>query len=97
MAGHEGPEGVDKVSFYSFFSLGTRNGWVVNATPQSLYPHKRDPVRIVQEAEWAPGPVQTGMANIAPTDIRSPDLRACSVTLYRLRCREPQNADSNSG
>jgi len=29
-------------------------GRVVNATPRPLYPRERDPVPIVEEAEWAP-------------------------------------------
>jgi hypothetical protein len=32
-------------------------GWLVNATPRPLYPRERDPVPIVQEAGWVPGPV----------------------------------------
>jgi len=32
----------------------------------SLYPMERDPVPIVQEAGWAPGPVWTGAENLAP-------------------------------
>ena len=39
--------------------------WVVNAMPRPLYPGK-DPVPIVQEAGWAPGPVWTGAKNLAP-------------------------------
>ena len=46
-------------------------GWVVNATPRPLYPRERDPVRNVQEAGWAPGPLWTGAENHAPTEIRS--------------------------
>jgi hypothetical protein len=38
----------------------------------------KDPVPIVQEAGWAPGPVWTGVENLAPTRIRSPDRPACS-------------------
>jgi hypothetical protein len=38
----------------------------------------KDPVPIVQEAGWDPGPVQTGGENLAPTGIRSPDLPACN-------------------
>ena len=53
-------------------------GWVVNATPQPLYPRERDPVPIVQEAGWVPGPVWTGMENLAP------DPLACSKSLYQL-------------
>jgi hypothetical protein len=33
-----------------------------------------DPVPIVQEAGWAPGPVWMGAENLALTGIRSPDL-----------------------
>jgi len=43
-----------------------------------------DPVPIVQEAGWAPGPVWTGAENLAPTGIRSPDRPARSESLYRL-------------
>ena len=44
----------------------------------------KDPVPIVQEAGWAPGPVWTGAENLAPTGVRSPDLPARSQSLYRL-------------
>jgi hypothetical protein len=47
-------------------------GWVVNATPWPLYPWK-DPVPIVEEAEWAPVLVWMGAENLAPTGIRSMD------------------------
>jgi hypothetical protein len=39
-----------------FPNLGARRGCVVSITPRPLYPRK-DPVPIVQEAGWAPGPV----------------------------------------
>ena len=42
-------------------------GWVVNATLRPLYPRKRDPVPIAQEAGWAPEPVWTGAENLALT------------------------------
>ena len=38
----------------------------------------KDPVHIVQEAGWAPGPFWKGAVNLAPTEIRSPDLPARS-------------------
>jgi hypothetical protein len=38
----------------------------------------------VQEAGWAPGPVWTGVENLTPTGIRSPDRPARSKSLYRL-------------
>ena len=41
------------------------------ARPGRFTPGK-DPVPIVQEAGWAPGPVWTA-ENLAPTGIRSPD------------------------
>ena len=44
----------------------------------------KDPVPIVQEAGWAPGPVWTGAEKLAPTGIRSPDPPARSQSLYRL-------------
>jgi hypothetical protein len=59
-------------------------GWVVNATPRLLYPRERDPVPIVQEAGWAPGPVWTVAENLAPTGILTPDHPARSESLYRL-------------
>jgi hypothetical protein len=52
--------------------------------PAALYPVK-DPVPIVQETGWAPGPVWTGAENLAPTGIRSPDRPARSQSLYQLR------------
>ena len=39
--------------------------WVVNATPRPLSPGI-DPVPILQEAGWAPGPVWAGAGNLAP-------------------------------
>jgi hypothetical protein len=34
--------------------------------PQPLFTPRKDPVPIVQEAGWAPGPVWTGAENLAP-------------------------------
>jgi hypothetical protein len=51
--------------------------------PAAIYPGK-DPVPIVQEAGWTPGPVWTGAENLAPTGFRSPDRPARSQSLYRL-------------
>ena len=45
---------------------------------------RKNPVPIVQEAGWAPGPVWTGAENLAPTGIRSPDRPYLSQSLYRL-------------
>jgi hypothetical protein len=57
--------------------------WSAARTGRSLPPWK-DPVHIVQEAEWAPGPVWTGEENLASTGIRSPDRPARSQSLYWL-------------
>ena len=51
--------------------------------PADLTPEK-DPVPIVQEAGWAPGPVWIGAENLAPHRDSIPDLPARSESLYRL-------------
>ena len=52
--------------------------------PRPLIISGKDPVPIVQEAGWAPGPVWIGAENLAPTRIRSLDHPARSQSLYRL-------------
>ena len=54
-----------------FHDHGTRRGWGVSVTPRPLFTPGKDPVPIVQEAGWAPGPVWTGAENLAPTGIPS--------------------------
>ena len=44
----------------------------------------KDTGPIVQEAGWASGPVWIGVEKLAPTGIRSPDLPACTESLYLL-------------
>jgi len=56
----------------------------------------KDPVPIVQEAGWAPGPVWIGAEYLAPTRIRSPGLPARSESLYRLRYPGPRLASRRS-
>ena len=73
--GHEDPDGA-------------RWGWVVNATPRPLYAGE-DPVPIVQEAGWVPGPVWTGAENLTSTGIRTPDRPARSKSLCRPRYPGP--------
>ena len=63
-------------------------GWS-KTRPDRFTPGK-DPVPIVMEAEWAPGPVWKGAENLAPTRIRSPERPACSESLYRLRYPGPE-------
>jgi len=43
-----------------FHDRGTRRGWVVSSTPRPHFIPGKDPVPILQEAWWAPGPVWTG-------------------------------------
>jgi len=63
--GHEDPE-ESRGKLYFFFNLGARLGWVVSATPWPFCPRKETRVLIVQNAEWAAGPVWTGAKNLAP-------------------------------
>ena len=67
-----------------FHDHGTRRGWGVSGTPRPLFTPGKDPVPIVQEAGWAPGPVWTCAENLPPSGIRSPDRPARSQSLYRL-------------
>ena len=48
--------------------------------PTVLYPGK-DPVPIVREAGWVPGPVWTSAENLSPVGIRSPDCPARSQSI----------------
>jgi len=49
-----------------FQDLGGRRGRVVSVTPRPLFTPGKDPVPILQEAGWAPGPVWTGAENLTP-------------------------------
>jgi hypothetical protein len=48
-----------------FLDRGIRRGRVVSRMPQPHFTPGKDPVPIVQEAGWAPGPVWTA-ENLAP-------------------------------
>ena len=78
---HRGSRGIA----LTFDDHGTRRGWGFSVSPRLLFTPRKDPVPIVQEAGWAPGPVWTGAENLAPTGIQSPDRPARSQSLYRLR------------
>ena len=58
---------------------------MVNPIPLPLYPLEKDPLFILWETGWAPGPVWTGAESIAVTEIRSPDCPARSELLDRLQ------------
>jgi len=57
------------VWLYSFFNLSSRLGFYGKPTSQLLYLWEREPVPIVQEGGWAPGPVWMGAENLAPSGI----------------------------
>ena len=69
---------------------------VRGVTPRPLFTTGKDPITIVQEAGWAPGPVWTGAEKLAPTGIRSPDRPARSKSLYRLRYQAHQFANETN-
>jgi len=62
---------------------GTRKGWVVSSTPWPHFTLGKDPVPILQEAAWAPGPVWTDRKS-RPTGIRSRVVQPVAQSLYRL-------------
>jgi hypothetical protein len=72
--------GIALLCFFKTSALEGGEG--VSVTPRPLSTPRKDPVPIAQEAGWAPGPVQTGAENLAPTVIRSPCCPACSQSLY---------------
>jgi hypothetical protein len=63
---------------------------MVNATPWSLY-RGYDPVSIMQEAVWAPGPVWTGAEKLLSTefDLRTvqPIVSRCTGWAYPYQSR----------
>ena len=66
-----------------FHDRDTRRWGVVSSTPRLHFTHRKDPVPIVQEAGWAPGPVWTGRKSCPHQDL-IPDHPACSQSLYWL-------------
>jgi len=69
-----------------FHGRGTRRGWVVSSTSRPHFIPRKDPVPILQEAGWAPGPVWTGRKSRPHRD-SIPDRPAHSQSLYRLSYR----------
>ena len=64
-----------------FHDHGTRRGWGVSVMPRPLFTPRKDPVPIVQEAGWTPGPVWTGAENLAAPGF---DLRTVQPVASRL-------------
>ena len=83
----------NKSSKYSFtlsLTSALYGGWMVNATPPAALPPGKDPVPIVQEDGWTPGPFWTAAENLAPAGFRSLDRPARSESLHRLSCHGPR-------
>ena len=80
---HRGSRGIA----LPFLDHGTRRGWGVSVTPRPLFTPGKDPVPIVQEAGWAPGPVWTGAENLDPPgfDPRTVKLVASRYTDWATR------------
>ena len=72
-----------------FCKLGGGWEWEVNATFRPFYLLEREPVLIVQEVRWVPGPVLKVAENFAVSGIRSPDRTALRESLSRLRHSGP--------
>ena len=66
-----------------FHDRSNRKEWVVSSMPWPHFTPGKDPVPIVQEAGWAPGPVWTGGKSRPHWDL-IPDRPAHSQSLYRL-------------
>jgi len=66
-----------------FHDRDTRRGWVVSSTPRPHFSTGKDPVPILQEAGWAPGPVWT-CGKSRPHRDSIPDRAVHSQSLYRL-------------
>jgi hypothetical protein len=74
---------MDRGTALSFLT-SVLEGGVWSAPCPSRFTPGKDPVPIVQEAGWTPGPVWTCAKNLIPTGIRSPDCPARSQSLYWL-------------
>ena len=66
-----------------FHDRGIRRWRVVSSTPRPHFTPGKDPVPILQEAGWVPGPVWTG-GKSRPHGDSIPDRPARSQSLYRL-------------
>jgi len=66
-----------------FHDRGTRRGRVVSSTPRPHFTPGKEPVPILQESGWAPGPVWTGGIS-RPLRDSIPDRPALSQSLCRL-------------
>jgi len=66
-----------------FRDRGTRRGWVVSSTPRPRFTSGKDPVPVLQEAGWAPGPIWTGLKSRPHRDsIPDRPARSQSIIYY---------------
>ena len=66
-----------------FHDRDTRSEWVVSSTPRPHFTPGKDPVHVLQEAGWAPGPVWTG-GKSRPHRDSIPERPPRSQSLYQL-------------
>jgi len=66
-----------------FHDRSTRRGWVVSSTPWPYFTPRNDPVPILQEAGWVPGPVWMGGKSRPHRDV-IPDRPAHTQSLHQL-------------
>ena len=74
-----------------FHYRGTRREWVVSNTPRLHFTPGKDPVPILQEAGWAPGPVWTG-GKSRPHRDSIPDLPAGSSVAIPTELPGPKSS-----
>ena len=92
ITGHEGPEGEQRYSSTLPSTSALDEGGWSTPRPGRFTPGK-DPVPVILEAGWAPGPVWTDAENLAlPTATRSLDRPCRSESLYRLSYPGPYYA-----
>ena len=84
---HRGSRGIA----LPFLDHGTRRGRGISVTPRPLLTPGKDPVPIVQEAAWAPGPVWTGAETLAPSGFDSRTVKpvASRYTDYATQALRP--------
>jgi hypothetical protein len=76
--GHKVPEG-EKMRSSTLPSTSVLDGGGRSTPCPGCFTPGKDPVPIVQEAGWAPGPVGMGAENFNPTGVRSP---GCAAHIY---------------
>ena len=55
-----------RIGVAPLLTMALDGGWEVKATLRPLCPRERNAVPIVQDGEWAPGPVWTGTEKLTP-------------------------------